>query len=113
MTLQPLLISKLLLRFISHCIMSGVNTAMIILQPKKPPAGLLRISFSPMSERGAALLGAMVTLTPGSSVIDIDMDKREMLLHLLNLNTANATINAIQRDFEYDIARLFPVEEAT
>lgn len=112
MTMQPLLISKLILRFISHCIMSGVNTALIILQPKKPPAGLLRFTFNPMSERGAALLGAMVTLTPGSSVIDINMDTREMILHLLNLNTASTTIDAIRRDFEHDIARLFPAEVA-
>jgi multisubunit Na+/H+ antiporter MnhE subunit len=108
MSLRPLIVARLLLRFVGHCVLSGVSTARIILQRGRTTAGLVRMPYAPMSETGAAVLGAMVTLTPGSSVIDIDVDRREMLLHLLDTATAEATVAAIRRGFERDIGALFP-----
>ncbi len=112
MRLRPLLATRLLLRFVGHCVLSGLSTARIILQRGRSPGGLVRMRFVPMSETGAAVLGAMVTLTPGSSVIDIDLDQREILLHLLDVSTAAATVTAIRRDFERDISALFPEAQA-
>jgi multicomponent K+:H+ antiporter subunit E/multicomponent Na+:H+ antiporter subunit E len=103
-------LTRLLLRFAWLSVLSGIATARIIQQRHPPPAGLVRMRFAPMSETGAAVLGAMVTLTPGSSVIDIDPARREMLLHLLDLSAADATAASIRRDFERDICALFPVE---
>lgn len=112
MTLRPLLCGRLLLRFAGHCVLSGVATARIILQRRPPPPGLVRMGFAPMSATGAAVLGAMVTLTPGSTVIDIDPERREMLLHLLDTRLSAATLAAIRNDFERDISALFPAEDA-
>jgi multisubunit Na+/H+ antiporter MnhE subunit len=108
MNMRPLIMARLLLRFVGHCVLSGVSTARVILQRGRSPAGLVRLRFAPMSETGAAVFGAMVTLTPGSSVIDIDMHQREMLLHLLDTSNAEAAVAAIRRDFERDITALFP-----
>lgn len=66
------------------------------------------MAFKPMSPKGAAVLGAMVTLSPGSSVIDIDMEEQEMLIHLLDLRRAESGIESIRRDFEPHIQMLFP-----
>ncbi len=99
---------RLLWRFVLQCIVSGIATARIVLSRVPPTAGVARMTFGPMSDAGAAVLGAMVTLTPGSTVIDIDPRRREMLLHLLDITTAEVAIAAIRRDFEADIARLFP-----
>ncbi len=101
---------RLFVRFIGHCVTAGASTARIIVARRKPPRGFIRLPFAPMSEAGAALLGAMVSLTPGSTVIDIDLAKREMLLHLLDSATANASIALIRRDFESDVALLCPPE---
>lgn len=108
MRLRPVAAVRLLLRFIGHCVLSGISTARIILQRGRTSAGLVRMPYAPMSETGAAVLGAMVTLTPGSSVIDIDVERREMLLHLLDVTAAEAMVAAIRRDFERDIRVLFP-----
>lgn len=108
MRFRPLIIGRLFLRFFGHCLLSGVSTAGIILQRTAPPAGLVRFRFAPMSVTGAAVLGALVTLTPGSSAIDIDMERREILLHLLDSRLSTASIAAIRRDFEHDISLLFP-----
>lgn len=108
MRMRPLVLARLLARFVTHSVTAGITTTRLILRRRPPPAGLVRVRFAPMSETGAAVLGAMVTLTPGSSVIDIDMARREMLLHLLDTRQAEATVAAIRRDFERDVAALFP-----
>lgn len=110
MRLRPVRVSRLLLRFAVHCVLAGVTTARIILLRTPPPAGLVRLPFAPMSATGAAVLGALVTLTPGSTTIDIDMERRELLLHLLDVRAAEATLAAVRRDFERDISALFPEE---
>ena len=102
---------RLLLRFLAHCALAGFSTARIILQRLPPQAGLRRLRFAPMSETGAAVLGAMVSLTPGSTVIDIDLEQRDMLLHLLDVTIAESSFVAIRRDFEGDIVLLFPPRE--
>jgi len=108
MRIRPWILARLLFRFFGHCVLSGLSTARIILQRTPPPAGFLRLRFAPMSTTGAAVLGAMVTLTPGSSVIDVDMKRREILLHLLDIQSAENNVAAIRHDFESDIVALFP-----
>jgi len=46
MKLRPLIIARLLLRFTSHCILSGLTTAGIILKGTPPPAGLVQLRFA-------------------------------------------------------------------
>ncbi|HRD88580.1 MAG: Na+/H+ antiporter subunit E [Candidatus Accumulibacter sp.] len=106
--LRPAALVRLSLRFIAHCVLSGIATGRIILRHRPARAGLVRLRTAPMSETGAAVLAALVTLTPGSSVIDIDPERREMLVHLLDLDSADATVAGIRRDFEPDVAALFP-----
>ena len=110
MKMRPLVLARLLARFVTHSVTAGLATARLIVRGRPPPAGLVRVRFAAMSDTGAAVLGAMVTLTPGSSVIDIDMPRREMLLHLLDTREAEAVAVAIRRDFEQDVAALFPRE---
>ncbi len=105
---RPAALVRLSLRFMAHCILSGIATARIILRRRPARAGLVRLRTAPMSETGAAVLAALVTLTPGSTVIDIDPERREMLLHLLDLDGADGTVAGIRRDFEPDVALLFP-----
>jgi NADH:ubiquinone oxidoreductase subunit 5 (subunit L)/multisubunit Na+/H+ antiporter MnhA subunit len=105
---RPAALVRRSLRFIVHCILSGISTARIILRRRPARSGLVRLRTAPMSEAGAAVLAAPVTLTPGSSIIDIDPERREMLLHLLDLDDADGTVAGIRRDFEPDVALLFP-----
>lgn len=110
MKLRPVAILRLLLRFAVHCVLAGVATARIILLRTQPSAGLVRLPFAPMSSTGAAVLGALVTLTPGSTTIDIDLERCELLLHLLDVRAAETTLAAIRGDFEPDVCALFPEE---
>jgi multisubunit Na+/H+ antiporter MnhE subunit len=95
----------LLLRFLWAVAVSGIQTVRIILSSSlsledPPPASFVRVRFAPMDARGAAVLGCMITLTPGTTVIDIDMDEREMVVHMLNARESESLVRSIQLSFE-------------
>ena len=95
----------LLLRFLLAVVVSGLQTVRVILwvsagRDRTPRVAYLRMRFAPMSEAGATILGCMISLTPGTTVIDVDMERREMLLHVLDAQDATALVAGIRRNFE-------------
>jgi len=49
----------------------------------------------------------LVTLTPGTTSLDIDTERHEILLHLLDSRQTKATLAAIERDFVRPLRALF------
>jgi multisubunit Na+/H+ antiporter MnhE subunit len=104
----------LLARFLWQVLASGLATAWLIVRPgRRPQPGLIRMRFERLSETGAALLGCMITLTPGTTTIDIDMERGEMLIHLLDDSDPAAAVAGIRRQFESNLQRLFPPDGNT
>lgn len=106
----------LLARFLRAMLVSGLLTVLVILRTGRPGgrpplSALMRVRFAPMSEQGAALLGAMVSLTPGTTTIDIDMEHRELLLHVLDASDTDALVQGIRRDFEPALLILFGLKD--
>jgi multisubunit Na+/H+ antiporter MnhE subunit len=99
------------LRFLWAVLVCGAQTVRVIVAaglrvgPLRP-AAFVRVRFAPMSETGAALLGCMISLTPGTTVIDIDMDAREMVLHLLDTSDVRSAVRTI-RQFEPGLVAWF------
>lgn len=101
----------LLARFLWQVVASGVTTAWLIVRPgERPQPALARMTFSGLNETGAALLGCMITLTPGTTAIDIDMARSEMLVHLLDGRDPAASLASVHEDFERPLRELFPRE---
>lgn len=101
----------LTLRFLAEVVVSGLATArLIVAGPRALHPGLVDFRYAPMSERGALLLAALVTLTPGTTVIEIDPRRRQMLLHVLDGADADAALADIRRKLERYVAVLFPAE---
>ncbi len=91
----------LVLRFAWSVFVSGMQTMSVILRWRsRPQPGFMRYRFAPMSAHGAALLGSLITLTPGSTTIDVDLERRELLLHLLDASDPRATARSIRADLE-------------
>jgi multisubunit Na+/H+ antiporter MnhE subunit len=100
----------LLARFAVAMVVSGVQTLRVIVRSSRrspPPTRLIRMSFSPMSQAGAAILGCMITLTPGTTTLDIDMERHELLLHVLDASDPDAVVDGIRDDFERYLVILF------
>ncbi len=99
----------LLLRFIGQVLIAGFDTAWQILRPYKRPVPLfIRISYGPMTPRGAAVLGSLITLTPGTTTLDIDPERHELLLHMLDGSDPAGAVASIRHHFEAPLLRLFP-----
>jgi len=107
----------LLLRFLKAVVLSGVQTVQVILRASTgsrtpPPAAFLRLRFAPMSPMGASLLGCMITLTPGTTTLDIDMEKHEILMHVLDASDMASIEQGIRSDFERSLIKLFGEQRA-
>lgn len=103
---------RLLFHFLKAVVVSGFQTVAVILRSSlgertPPQAAFVRVRFAPMSEAGAALLGCMVTLTPGTTTLDIDMKRCELLLHVLDASDPEGLVRGIREDFEPGLIALF------
>ena len=61
-------------------------------------------------DTGAALLASLVTLTPGSTVVDIGMETRCLLVHLLDGRDQAGAAEGIRRHFERHVRVLCGVK---
>ena len=100
---------ELLARFIVQVLVSGFDTAWQILRTdKRPVPRFVRMAYGPITPRGAAILGSMITLTPGTTTLDIDPVRRELLLHMLDGSDPASAIAGIRKHFETPLLKLCP-----
>ena len=91
---------KLVFNFIKGVVLSGWDTARVIMQdPSTAHSGMTRMPYGELDPKTASLLGALIALTPGTTTVAVDLQRREFLLHLLDLERREATIATIQHDF--------------
>lgn len=72
-----------------------------------PPTQIIKMPFAPMSAMGASIMGCMITLTPGTTTIDIDMEQHQFLIHVLDATDIEAVVQDIRNSFEPDLLVLF------
>lgn len=90
----------LTVNFITAAVKSGVNTAYIILfKPNKLNSGLCEMAYSQLDGYQLVLLGMLITLTPGSTLIAIDREQKILTMHLLDLNLQEQTIAEINHHY--------------
>ena len=101
-------IARLLVNFVKGVLVSGFDTARVIVRdPRLGNSGTTRMPYGELGPGTASLLGALISLTPGTTMIAQDLENKEFLLHLLDLGRRDETIAAIQRDF------VAPLQELT
>lgn len=98
----------LLASLLKELVLSGWSTARMILGPRgQMQPGFARVAFGDLGPGAASLLGVLITLTPGTTSLDIDLERHEILLHLLDASQAGATVAAIERNFVRPLHALF------
>ena len=91
---------RLAVNFLKSAMLSGLDTTRLILRnPRLAHSGLARMPYGDLGDTSASILAALVTLTPGTTVLEIDLRQKEFLIHLLDLDQQEATITTIQNDF--------------
>lgn len=95
--------------FLWQVVVAGTTTAWLILRPGvRPSPMLVPMPYEGLSPTGAVVLACLVSLTPGTTVIDIDPGRHRILLHLLDGRAAAEAIAEIRRRFERRLRVLFP-----
>ena len=95
-------------RFVSAMLVSAWTTSRtILMNSHAPDRGYARFGYEDLNEAGVMLLAALVTLTPGTSTIDIDTERRELLLHVLDAHDVETLLDELRRDFLFPLQCLF------
>jgi len=93
--------------FLRDLALGGWATLRVILALRIPRSGLVRVAYGDLPESAALLLGVLVSLTPGATTVDIDPQRREFLLHLLDLEQEAAVRRTIVEEFARPLLVLF------
>ena len=105
---KGLALALLLMRFLIEVVLSGWATArLIVAGGGEMRPGFARMSYGDLSETGAVVLGLLISLTPGTTTVDIDPARRELLLHLLDTTQTGETLATIRHRFERYVRVLF------
>jgi multisubunit Na+/H+ antiporter MnhE subunit len=105
------LILVLAWRFVSAMLVSAWATSRTILMDSDAPhRGYARLAYEDLNTPGVMLLAALVTMTPGTSTIEIDSERRELLLHVLDSRDIETVLDTLRRDFLLPIRSLFGMQ---
>ena len=70
--------------------------------------GLVRIPIGERSERGIAVSALATTLSPGSVLIDVDRERGDLLLHVIDASDPDGVRDRHARFYERYQRRVFP-----
>lgn len=92
---------KLFFLFIKELIMANISVLKVILKPKldmKP--GIFALETELKNPWEITLLANLITLTPGTLVIDVSDDNKVLYIHAMDINDVQSDIDAIKNSFE-------------
>ncbi|CDQ42659.1 Na+/H+ antiporter subunit E [Mycolicibacterium neoaurum] len=97
---RPLSLVRLILYVIVKLVVSSFQVAWLAIRPGPPPAtAVLRVHLAVKSDLVLALAAGILTLIPGSVVLEIDQKRRLVYLHVLDVGSEKA-VSAFYRQAE-------------
>lgn len=70
--------------------------------------GIVRVPIEGRTERGVAVSALATTLSPGAVLIEVDWDRREMLLHVIDATDPDGVRAKMQAFYDRYQRRVFP-----
>jgi len=94
--------------FLYDIVVANLAVARAVLSPSLPiRPRFLRVPLDVREPKAAALLAGMVTLTPGTVSVDLDLDAGALTVHALLVDDENATVAEIKSRYEARIREIF------
>ncbi|MFP7300006.1 Na+/H+ antiporter subunit E [Neobacillus niacini] len=92
---------KLIFIFIRELILSNIAIVKVVLKPKLDmrPA-IFAMDTALTKDWQITLLSSLITLTPGTLVIDVSEDNKTLFIHAMNIGEVEDEINSIKNSFE-------------
>jgi len=100
------LLPGLIWRVLVDIVRSNFAVGRLILQPRRPfSPGYVHIPLELRDPHGRALLGCILTYTPGT--VWVDVSDAELTLHVLDLENEQAWIDLIKQRYERTLMEIF------
>jgi multicomponent K+:H+ antiporter subunit E len=98
----------LFIRVMGDIILANIEVARQVLGPigKLKPA-FIEVPLAVEDTLVATMLGSIVSLTPGTVSIEIDTERRVLLVHALHVEDREATIQNIKSRYEAPLKEIF------
>jgi multicomponent Na+:H+ antiporter subunit E len=92
---------KLSIIFVKELILSNIAIVKIVLKPKldmRP--GIFALKTDLTEDWQITLLSSLITLTPGTLVIDVSEDNKTLFVHAMDIGEVEDEISSIKNSFE-------------
>lgn len=92
---------RLFLIFIKELILSNIAVLKVILKPKldiRP--GIFALTTELQKDWEITILANLITLTPGTLVVDVSPDNKVLYIHAMDIDDAEEAIKSIKNTFE-------------
>jgi multicomponent K+:H+ antiporter subunit E len=102
-------IPRLAMTVVSDIIRSNIAVARIILTRENPhrTSGFIRLPLDMRNRHGLAVLGIIITATPGTLWMQYDSARSVLLIHVLDLVDEDAWIQLIKTRYERLLMEIF------
>lgn len=89
-------------------VVSNIVVAKLVLGPlARMRPGFVRVPLDVQHPFGVSLFASIITMTPGTVSAEIDEERREILVHVLNLDDPAALVRDMKARYEAPLAEIF------
>ena len=106
---RPLVAFKLWAVVMRDFVRSNIRVATLILtrRPRDIPSGFLQIPLDMRDPHALALLAMILCLTPGTAWAEVSRDRSVLLLHVFEIDDADAMVAMIKQRYERPLMEIF------
>ena len=106
---KPLLAFKLWAIVMRDFVRSNIRVATLILtrRPRDIPSGFVQIPLDMRDPHALALLAMILCLTPGTAWAEVSLDRSVLLLHVFEIDDADAMVAMVKERYERPLMEIF------
>lgn len=106
---RPLTIVRLLCRVLLDSVHSNIAVMRLLLLPdsRSHPPGFVHVPLDLRDPNALAVLAMIVCITPGTAWAELALDRSMLLLHVLEVDDAQAIANYIKQHYERPLMEIF------
>ena len=106
---KPLVAFKLWAIVMRDFVRSNIRVATLILtrRPRDIPSGFLLVPLDMRDPHALALLAMILCLTPGTAWAEVSRDRSMLLLHVFEIDDADAMVAMVKRRYERPLMEIF------
>lgn len=105
----PGAVLRLALTVMGDTVQSNIAVARLLLAPgrRRHPSGFVQIPLELRDANALAVLAVIVSIAPGTAWAELSVDRSVLMLHVLELDDADAIAAQIKRRYERPLMEIF------